>query len=954
MPPPSQSPFVAQNHPPPPQNAPNFDDIFNANNSNWNWNPSASNATILNPLADTPSTLLETAPAQFATVGQAASDKYNARSGSDTSGIPVPLYDNHSQPDDSTNTQLPGARSAVSVSSGNQLTPQWSIESQVSQTSSDLSLDTRSSLTNTSEEHPYQQKFPPKQYPHSGPEVVQQQKPNEEVDLLEQTLHNLNVNAPASNAELVGSLETNNAASAQPYWQSQQSYQFNANAGDQHYLPNINEANEQTSFASEPSSNVISVDDRNNPAVQQSTPLSSFAVHTSTVSPSVNPPSFIPPTSIPPRSDASFTSIPTPEIATTFTTPRADSYDLQPHPSAVAPQEFISNALSSTSAPNRYPPTVTPAPPPSFNALSYTTPKSAFQQDTTDAFGQQQHTAAVAPPETFSNNLPTASAPINDPPILSSVRPPANTFMPAPSMPPRTQSPLVLAPSHAPPPSRSPFDVSSSSTVPQSNVSDVGLPPPTQFQIPPSQPQAPQTGASGNPFKRTGAALHKTLQFQNTPPLSAPMLVHQALQPPLLQPTPPTANDEDHLQPENSEVLSDVPHNDRNQYLQTGHLSEEPTLTAPESIQQSHQTDPNDYLPPPGLSRFVLGQPEVSVASVPLEPPPGLDRMVPGIDLSNSTQLNLERQADGQDTVTPPSALMRSANVGSFNNAPATTVAAHQEPLQNTDRNLYLVLGDESDSGQTASGQRVVDGRNTSDEPQQVSQQPLIGSSEQRELVMDGENLEDDAIRGRDEPLEGANLLDGPQQTIAVSEPVQHEAVQNTAAKKFNDGSLAGSTGNDESDRERTNYYNRTAPRRSDEPPRRREKPVADQRYDTEDTDYYSDRERERKRFGREGSVRRTLDNKERYDRDRDPGRHRGDASRNAPQSARSDKYRDDRGSRRGGDRYEKERYRYETDGSRYDPDDSRYNRQTRRRGEEDLDRQYRRGDRGLDGSRRG
>lgn len=529
-------------------------------------------------------------------------------------------------------------------------------------------------------------------------------------------------------------------------------------------------------------------------------------------------------------------------------------------------------------------------------------------------------------------------------------------------MPPRTQSPFLAAPSQPPvvlppPLSQSPFETNAAA---QFNNPNVQLPPPTQFQIPPIQP--PQlSGSSNNPFKRTGAAFHKTLQYQTTPPLSSPMLVNQASQPTSITQQPlPLPNNEELLQPENSEILSDAPHNDRNQYLQTGHLSEEPTFTSPDlSNQQTNTTDTNDYLPPPGLSRYVLGQPEISLPNTQLEPPPGLDRMVPGIELPNSTQLNLERQADGQDTVSA-SVPLRSSNIGTFNNSPTTPVSAlsipsHQEPLQNTDRNLYLVLGDESDSGQVASGQRVVDGRNTSDEPLAVSSQPSIGSSEQRELVMDGENLEDDAIRSRDEPLEGANLLDGPQPPALASESVHQDVGQIVAPKKFNDGSLAGSTGNDESDRERNNYFNRPSARRTEDPPRRREKPAAatEQRYDTEDTDYYSDRERERKRFGREGSARRTLENKDRFDRDRGAERNRGgEAARGGQQTSRSEKYRDDRGgnvSRRDGDRYEKDRYRYETDGSRYDPDDSRYNRQPRRRGDDDLDRKYRR-----DGRRRG
>lgn len=514
-----------------------------------------------------------------------------------------------------------------------------------------------------------------------------------------------------------------------------------------------------------------------------------------------------------------------------------------------------------------------------------------------------------------------------------------------------------------PPPSQSPFDSANSLNIAKYTAPQ--LPPPTQFQITPSQPPS----IAGNPFKRSGAATHKPLHFQTlTAPAASSAPHHQSqsaqdIPSSFFQPPPPLINDPEPIQPENSEVLPDAPHNDRNQYLQTGHLSEETSLSASEVAYRSQQaSDSNDYLPPPGLSRLVLGQPESHSVTNQPEIPPGLDRMVPGTELANSTQLNLERQADGQDTITTSVPLRSSA--GTFgappsNQAAQLPVLSQAEPLQHTDRNLYLVPGDESDSGQ-----RVVTGRNTSDvvsapvSSTVANQPPSISSSEQRELVMDGENLEDEPIRGRNEPLEGANLLDDPQPQAHMTDAnLTQDATSTLTNKKFTDGSAAGSTGNDDSDRERNNFFNRPAPRRSDDQPRRREK-QSDQRYETEDTDYYSDRDRDRKRFGREGSVRRSVD-RDRGDRDRHLARNRDDGGLD-PRSARSDKHRDDRGtdrgnvSRRDGERYDKDRYRYETDGSRYETEDSRYDRQPRRRGEEDVDRKYRRSDRGTDGRRRG
>lgn len=74
--------------------------------------------------------------------------------------------------------------------------------------------------------------------------------------------------------------------------------------------------------------------------------------------------------------------------------------------------------------------------------------------------------------------------------------------------------------------------------------------------------------------------------------------------------------------PDNNEV---APINERNQYLETGQLSDEST---------NHlHVENNDTLPPPGLRRMVLGQMETNdpPSNAPIdEPPPGLSRMVLG------------------------------------------------------------------------------------------------------------------------------------------------------------------------------------------------------------------------------------------------------------------------------------------------------------------------------------
>lgn len=479
---------------------------------------------------------------------------------------------------------------------------------------------------------------------------------------------------------------------------------------------------------------------------------------------------------------------------------------------------------------------------------------------------------------------------------------------------------------------------------------------------------------ANNPFKRTTA--HKTASFP-APPVSTA----NYYQPPAPTVTPAAidANQEQHENSEtpdttsyyqrNTEVENQeiAPHNDRNEYLQTGHLSEDGYGS---TSGQLYHADGTENFPPPGLSRLVLGQPESNsnpTTNQP-EPPRGLNRMVPGTDLSNSTHLNLERQADGQDTVTP--AMVRLPHFS----MPPPPVNVSQQPIDipqpnliTTDRNLYLVPGDESDA---QSQQRVVTGGL---EQQQQVQPPIV--SQQRELVMDGENLEDEQqqqpqIHERDEPIEGANMLDDAQSTSLNLTESEVNVNANEGSKKFTSNP---STCNDDSDKDRQSYFNRSSNRRSEESTRRRRggEKVAD-RYETEESDYFSDRDKGKRRLnrdGREGSVRRDKGiSADSGNRERDALRDQRESRVN--RSSRDDRdrnisKRDSERYRRGNDndKYEPDRdkySRYETDGSRYETEDSRYDRQPRRnRGEfdarrDDAEKKYRRSDRGTDGRKRG
>ncbi|XP_017065113.1 uncharacterized protein LOC108103890 isoform X2 [Drosophila eugracilis] len=115
-------------------------------------------------------------------------------------------------------------------------------------------------------------------------------------------------------------------------------------------------------------------------------------------------------------------------------------------------------------------------------------------------------------------------------------------------------------------------------------------------------------------------------------PISAPAASLYAPPPTLLQAV-------QQVEPDNQEVLS-APNDERAQYLQTSHLSEQ--LGEGEADQDA------GLLPPPGLSRLVLGQPELDSQQQRLvtgatEQPP--------INVAQAAALHMqERQADGEDT----------------------------------------------------------------------------------------------------------------------------------------------------------------------------------------------------------------------------------------------------------------------------------------------------------------
>lgn len=215
---------------------------------------------------------------------------------------------------------------------------------------------------------------------------------------------------------------------------------------------------------------------------------------------------------------------------------------------------------------------------------------------------------------------------------------------------------------------------------------NVATPPPALSSLPPpSGPPPAANAAAGNPFKRSGVAQHhrasNLMATTSSPaaPLTAPNVFSMPPPPPadfanpasvsLLEPdnnelpsqenqevlSPPSANitlPNTATQPPpptssitlpNSNVATPPqPLNDeRNQYLQTSHLSE--------NSEEQQQPEADGLLPPPGLSRLVLGEPELEASQ---------QRMVMGTEapqpdnaVNQAAVMHLEeRHADGEDT----------------------------------------------------------------------------------------------------------------------------------------------------------------------------------------------------------------------------------------------------------------------------------------------------------------
>lgn len=670
--------------------------------------------------------------------------------------------------------------------------------------------------------------------------------------------------------------------------------------------------------------------------------------------------------------------------ATTATKEQAQ-YNQHPPQATYSPSTNVQAPVIDNHTMNHFSP-VAQMPPPTLDQFSPPTQFAPMQPNNnhiSNAYHQDVHAAQYQDASFVNNNNQSANNFVQ--PTIPNYHQPTNTLNftqgqnhetvtpQSPPIPPRTpfsepavfeqpsfqnvtmESPMAVQSAHVQSPSFASPVESSTASVPVFSSSST-LPP---VLPPPSLNQSPF--ANTNPFKKVGPHAHRT---PPPPPVLAaapapvPEVFHQ-------QPRPT------HLQ-DNSESIT---HNDRNEYLQTGHLSGEGENSAMfagvDTLAQYSSSEGNgDSLPPPGLSRLVLGEPETNEVNN-SQPPPGLDRLVTGIEISQA-DINLDRQADGQDNAgTTVSQLIRSnSQFSSVQSQPTTPLQPVEspnyeidsnEPILESDRNQYLVAGenviDNTNVAATATIvpntniERVVTGLENVEN--QDLTLPTSSGYGCRDLDMDGENIEDQQQQQQQKQKQPQQKQPKQQQPQPPQQPIQQQAQNRFNANtqppvdtvedadkpsNHNQKNQSNLSSGNESEREKA-YQSRKGPtsKRSDERRKKRD----ETRYDSDDTDH-SIRERRRpkesERYEKERGYRgRSMDvdeNDSRSYRDRSEKQYRGEKHHRPPSRDEEDRYERYRYTEGRSNRDNK--YRYETDGSHYEKDDPRYER-NRRRGDRDA-----------------
>ncbi|XP_049821203.1 protein transport protein Sec16A-like isoform X4 [Aethina tumida] len=549
------------------------------------------------------------------------------------------------------------------------------------------------------------------------------------------------------------------------------------------------------------------------------------------------------------------------------------------------------------------------------------------------------------------------------------------------------QQPDVKLNSTPPPPKTNP-------TPPLPKVNPT--PPPLKNTQTPPLPPSGSTDEHKNIYKRTGALSHKAANKLRSATGSSTANSYLApfhnqnvnLETPpdnSEQPDPvplgKTANKPLQQWPDNNEA----PINDRNQYLETGQLSQ----ASQQDALHSGRQDVNDTLPPPGLRRMVLGQIEQNentnnVTGFGDEPPPGLSRMVLGQTESNANPTTLNVDEDLRSQYEPPEGLhrmipgessspestlrqthrqdedsepefsqltshapqQRSATIGA--DTPPVDAVASISSIATTNRSETIGGGN---STTTASVSQDNNGRQRgTSASSSESRIAAVGIDNPNRKNKTDHKLSDpsksdsgrrESIEGQTQDSEISNMVNAVR-NLTVGENSGDRPLSNHSA---NDSGVRKASREESSDSEEPKKTNRRETRdkrhekkRSEErdryspdaykDKRYEKKRYRDRRYEDDTEDYYSDKEKDRRRSERDyerkyGSLRKDKERERRRRDQRDPRDSRDSRDPREPRDPRDREYtRDGRDSRRNDYYYN----RYEDD-----YDDERASRPTSR-----------------------
>ncbi|XP_018332218.1 uncharacterized protein LOC108741774 isoform X3 [Agrilus planipennis] len=455
-------------------------------------------------------------------------------------------------------------------------------------------------------------------------------------------------------------------------------------------------------------------------------------------------------------------------------------------------------------------------------------------------------------------------------------------------------------------------------TPPPSVKSQTATPPPPMKNPPPLMPS--QSDDSQNPYKRTVGVSHRAINKymietqsqpqqsmafppQTTFPLSVNLetLPDNSEQPDsyplqstqLIRKVSATKTPLPNC-PDNNEI---APINDRNQYLETGQLSNSEVMV-----------DNNDVLPPPGLQRMVLGQMEFNEQNIRQEgrgdsqleePPPGLSRMVLGQNVNSDNSKNKLPKVNNEIGEPPvgfhrmiPGESSSPENSKWNKNTAKRSISRRENPFPEPERDIFLSENSQNQPTQTRSAtigadtppvppNPSLDSENNDVAPKDNNDTENVSNDSRKSSKVPKntpENIRRASIDGQPEDEEiavitssvrdltvGGNVVESGPSKGAAERPPRKSSVHETSDSDSKREEVS-SKGRDHRDKNRDRDKNRRykdneeeydrgkekGKRYSPSPDRYRDKKYdrrkyRDRRYD-EESDYYSDKEHRDKR----------------------------------------------------------------------------------------------------------